>query len=186
MTLRCLQSPRRPHRRRGNMVPLVALAIAGGIGALLLINTVSFGNDTSSDAKVDDFYNAIIHIETQMRARYASDFTRFGEFANSGQRLANLKMVNEGRIVGGIATTPWGGVMQANGVSRTRFYLLIRNVALTPAVPLDACVNIINRLSGKPGVASFWGAGSSDIWSPVSHAQAVSLCNEGETWVSFQ
>ena len=154
---------RRNPRRRGNMVPLVALAIAGGIGALLLINTVSFGNDTSSKATADGEYEKLVAIKNKVIKTFGTRFTNLGtptpaEFAQSG--LAPASMVVGGNTV---VNGRNGAVSIANS-GGTAF--VIQSVGITA----DDCMASGSRFSEDPTVSSL----TSDVGGGVTYTRAAS------------
>ena len=97
-----------------------------------------------------------------------------------------MKMIPTNLIVGGNAVTPWGGQLQVNGTSTTRFYIDLVNTALTPAVPQKACVSVVNRLAGMSGVVDFQVNGGAALGTNnPTVAQATALC-AGSAYVIFQ
>lgn len=178
--------PHRRLRRRGEMSSLVSIAIAGGIAAVLIIGVVAYGNDTSNDAKADAYFNQIVAFSNEMQSRFGSDYIRFGFAAGSPARIAALRMVPENAISGGYAITPYGGTMAANASSRTSFYVQLRDPSQgSTAVPADACVSIANRLNTSANVTGFNTINGVSYALPLSHSQAVALCNDASGAVAW-
>ena len=173
------------NRRRGDQ-NLIGYAIAAALTVAAVVGVTALGSTSRDNAKADAYFNEITKIADSMRAWFGNDYTQFGLAAASPALLVNMKMIPTNLIVGGNAVTPWGGQLQVNGTSTTRFYIDLVNTALTPAVPQKACVSVVNRLAGMSGVVDFQVNGGAALGTNnPTVAQATALC-AGSAYVIFQ
>ncbi len=172
-------------RRRGNQ-NLIGYAIAGALTIGAVIAVVSMGATSRENSKADLLFSEINGIANQMRSQFSGDYTQFGAAAASSALLVSLRMIPTDFVIAGSAVTPWGGALQVNGTSSTRFYIDIRNTTLPPEVPQTVCVSVVNRLAGMSGLVDFQVNGGAALGTNnPTVADATALCT-GSAYAIFQ
>lgn len=157
----------RRHRRRGEMSPLVALALAGGIAAIIAVGVAAYGDDTRTKASADIEYDKLVAIKNKVIRTFGTRYINLGQptaaqFAQSGLAPASM-------VVGNTVVNGRNGAVSLSG-SFIEFWLTSSNITL------DDCLTIAGRFGDDPSARLFARDSQEAVSGPFSGDGLTNLC----------